>query len=176
MNKKRASQEFLDEYVNQLNFDEKDIRLLSVLYDNFLASEFAQNVSNDYLSEYHFEFDYNNVYFKGDIDLLIKNTDGSYDIVDFKTNKNIENSLLDYNKQLFIYKKSMEHQGYKIQNLYLVNIKESGLTKIQVSFEDIEIAQQALDIDINNIKSLCAQNVIKNSEHCKHCEYNYLCQ
>lgn len=176
LNKKSCSNLYLDEYLKKLELDEKLKSEIKKIYSLFLESEYTNVKENEYLSEYHFDFVYNNVQFSGDIDLLIKNSDGTFDIVDFKTNKNIEKSLLDYNKQLFIYKKSMENMGYKINNVYLVNLREIGISKIFVSEQDLNVAQSALDLDIKNILQINLSNPSRSLEHCNNCDYKYICE
>lgn len=175
LNKQICSSDFIRQYLQRLGFEEKLIVEVLQIYKYFCECEYAQIEAKELISEYHFDFEYNDILFSGDVDLLLKNQDGSYDIVDFKTNKNIENSLFDYNKQLFIYKKSMESLGYNIKNVCLLNLKDSGSVKIVVSEEDLKIAQNALDMDIKNIQNLDFENVSKNIDYCKNCDYKYIC-
>ena len=175
VNKKAHSEVLLKTYLQNFELDEIDKQEIRKIYNIFIESEFAKILGRNFLSEYHFDFVYNNVKFSGDVDLLIKNSNGSFDIIDFKTNKNIKNSLLDYNKQLFIYKKAMEHLGYNIQNVYLVNLKSTEFAKFEVLESDLQIAQSALDMDIKNISELNFNNILKSEENCLNCAYKYIC-
>lgn len=180
-------QSFINEKV--LNFDEIKIFLQDIntdkvvtdkvisLYSSFAKSRYADLFSNRIRSEYGFEFEYKNAVFKGDIDLIVQNSDDTIDIIDFKTNENLENALADYNKQMFIYKKAMEVQGFVVRNLIFANVKTDFVTDFEVQDAELEKARKEIISDIKNIKEIMQskQPITQVSEDCRNCGYSYLC-
>lgn len=65
------------------------------------------------------EYEINTPRFKGFVDLITNNDDGTIDVFDFKYSNNIENYL--QSGQLHIYKYFLEQQGFKVNKsrLYL---------------------------------------------------------
>lgn len=178
-------------FVNEkvLNFDEIEIFLQDVkadkvvmdkvisLYSSFAKSRYSTLLKKETFSEYGFEFEYKNAVFKGDIDLIVKNSDDTIDIIDFKTNENLEKSLADYNKQMFVYKSAVEEQRFSVRKLVFANIKTDTVTDFEVLAVDIENAKKEINSDIKNIKNLLQtkQPTVSGQNECQYCGYRYLC-
>ena len=58
-------------------------------YCDFCKVFYKEDWADRYLDALAFEIEDKIIDFNGDMDLLIKNEDGSFSILDFKTNKNI---------------------------------------------------------------------------------------
>ncbi len=178
MNDKTLSDEGIKDFLGDINFESDEYKKISALYSVFAKSKFAKLSSAEILAEYSFEFVYKNTVFRGDIDLVIKNSDGTVDLIDFKTNENIEQSLTDYYKQMFIYKSALEETGFSVAKMEIVNIKPDGLVEIAVSESDIENAKKEINSDLKGIKELSGQkpSELPTSNNCKYCGYNYICE
>lgn len=178
MNDKTLSDKEIKDFLGDINFESDEYKKISALYSVFAKSKFAKLSSAEILAEYSFEFVYKNTVFRGDIDLVIKNSDGTVDLIDFKTNENIEQSLTDYYKQMFIYKSALEETGFCVAKMEIVNIKPDGLVEIAVSESDIENAKKEINSDLKGIKELSGQkpSELPTSNNCKYCGYNYICE
>lgn len=164
--------------LSDANLENADCDKVLALYSAFKKSKFAKLSSENILAEYGFEFVYKNCIFKGDIDLVIKNADGTVDLVDFKTNDDLEKSLQDYNKQMFIYKSALEELGLSVANLIFANVKKDGVLEYEVSKKDIENAKKLIDADLKNIKEISSQKIsdLPKRNYCKYCGYRYICE
>ncbi len=178
------SNEEINILLKEYNVDEdRKVAILNA-YNNFKTCKFSpQNLVNrEFSAEYNFNFIYNlsekNIEFTGDIDLLVKNDDNSFSIVDFKTNANIEKEKDIYYSQLYLYKKAIESQGFIVQSAEILSLNKHGNIdsfylkndeKIKLEFEeDLKNAISCFENEINLEK-------IKKTEKCKNCEYNYIC-
>lgn len=164
--------------LSDTNLENADYNRVLALYSAFKKSRFAKLSSENILAEYGFEFVYKNCIFKGDIDLVVKNADGTVDLVDFKTNDDLEKSLHDYNKQMFIYKSALEEQGLSVTNLIFANIKQNGVFEYNVSQKDLSEAKKSIDNDLKNIKEFSSQKIsdLPKRNYCEYCGYGYICE
>lgn len=150
-------------------------------YRNFLNSEYSPEKlkQKEFFVERHFDFIYktteNEVRFIGDIDLLIKNTDNTYSIIDFKTNINIQADKENYYKQLYLYKKAIESEGFKVKSCAILSLNSNNTNETielndepKIGEEFDRILESAIDCLKNDKKSSSTHN-------CKKCEYNYIC-
>lgn len=82
--------------------------------------EKAQRVIDDLVGtrKTRFEHEINFPDFRGFVDLIIHNNDGSIDIYDFKYSNNVDNYL--ESKQLHLYKYYLEKEGFKVSKLGFV--------------------------------------------------------
>lgn len=175
----------IDDFLSTVDVDTQDMVRVKELYETFLASEYSPaNIERcEIFPERNFSFVYeldgNAVEFSGDIDLLIKNTDNAYSIIDFKTNKNIEKSLPDYYKQLYLYKIALQNEGLAIKELKIVNLKENAV-KIYTVEQSMEPEIKAIfDSEIKNVITSANAGIITNrelSENCVECGFNYICR
>ncbi len=152
------------------------------LYNSFLTSPYSvKNLQNiETQVEKHFECIYEindkKVLFFGDIDLLVKNSDNSYSIIDFKTNKDIQKDKENYFKQLFLYKTALESEGLKVKKALLVALGDDGLfsgvslenePNVKIKFDSI--LESAINCEENKTETK------KNEKACKFCDLAHIC-
>lgn len=174
----------LDNILKEFQVEENAKNDILTCYNNFKISPYsAQNLSNkEYCAEHNFIFNYKiknkEVEFIGDIDLLIKNDDNTYSIIDFKTNANIEKSKENYYAQLYLYKKAIEFQGLKVKSAQILSLNHNGYFN-SIFLENEEEVKDLFDKNLElAIECLETQNSIQkdiNNKNCQTCEYNYIC-
>ena len=165
----------IEKFLVDVCLEKDDYEKVLALYSAFANSKYLKLSSEHILAEHPFEFSYKNVIFRGDIDLVVENADGSVDLVDFKTNDNLEKSLNDYNKQMYIYKSALEKEGFTVKNMIFANIKQDGITEYRVS--NLEVAKKEIDADLKNILNISAENFssLPLQNYCQQCGYGYIC-
>ncbi len=178
VNGKMLDNSQLQDYLKDFDIEREDYNKILSMYHHLEDLRFFKVSSDSILAEYGFEFVYKNFIFKGNIDLVVKNSDGTVDLIDFKTNENIENSFSDYNKQMFIYKSALAKEGYTVKNLIFVNVKTDGVKELMMSDTDLQFAQKEIDNDLKNIKAFSNKKLsdFPRQNTCKYCGYNYLCR
>ena len=178
LNKKVFTNEEIQSYLKNTDLSDDKLSAIFNIYKQFADSKYTEYLSQNNLQEYGFDFNYDGTNFKGDIDLIIFNKDKSINIIDFKTNKNIEKNLPDYTKQMVIYKKAMENEKFVVKNLIILNIKEDDIKEIILEEKEIIEAENALNHDIKNITDIKNMTFSTDifSEKCETCGYNYICQ
>jgi phage nucleotide-binding protein len=82
---------------------------------------------------YKQEYEINTPRFKGFVDLITKNDDGTVDVFDFKYSNNVENYMTS--GQLHIYKYFLEQQGFKVRKLGFIFIPKTFIR--QKNTEDL---------------------------------------
>lgn len=80
--------------------------------------------------------------FKGIVDLMLKNDDGSIDVLDFKYSNNVENYL--ESAQLHIYKYFLEKQGFKVNRLGFIFAPKVSIRR-KKNEETYQFRQRLLD-------------------------------
>ncbi len=175
VNKKILSISQIQEYLKDVVLEKVDYDKVLALYSSFAKSEYSKLFSAEILAEYGFEYEYKNIIFKGDIDLIVKNSDNSVDIIDFKSNENLE--ISDYGKQMAIYKTALEKQGFVIKNLVLANVKSDCVKDFVLNQSDLDLAKKEIDADLKNIKKITEGKFadISGCQNCKYCGYDYIC-
>ena len=178
----------IEEYEKEIIQHQKNCNVDDVIrqntilaYRNFLNSEYSPEKlkQKEFFVERHFDFIYkttkNEVRFIGDIDLLIKNTDNTYSIIDFKTNVNIQVDKENYYKQLYLYKKAIESEGFQVKSCAILSLNSNNTNETielndepKIGEEFDRILESAIDCLKNDKKSSSTHN-------CKKCEYNYIC-
>ena len=176
MNKKILSESEILSLLKNCELSAEELHNIKKIYEQF-ANIFVKFKNRDFLAEHNFEFLYNNFLFNGDIDLILFNQDETVNLIDFKTNKNIEPSLHEYYKQMFIYKNAMEMQGYKVKELILINLKIDEIKEITLTNTNLEDAKKGLDNELQNIinPENSGNSPIKSSQSCQNCGFSYLC-
>lgn len=134
--------------------------------------------------------------FKGTIDLLVDNKDGTYSIYDFKYSNNIDSYM--QSAQLHIYKYFVEKAlGIKIRKLYFVFVQKvqirqkktedlnqfrlrlkSTLQNAQVQVKEVSYdANKVMDFMQSQVNILTCTDYIKTpSRLCDWCEYKEYCE
>ena len=134
--------------------------------------------------------------FKGTIDLLVDNSDGTFDIYDFKYSNNIDRYL--ESPQLHVYKYFAEKAlGIKVRKLYFVFAEKTMIRQkktedlnqfrlrlkrtlegAQVQVKEVSYdANKVLEFMQNQVKILTCTDYIKTpSRLCDFCEYQDFCE
>lgn len=173
----KKSLERIEDVIDIVDIDESQLSEIEAIYGVYKTSNYTpEKVSG--LSEHNFTYEYKGASFTGDIDLVVENDDGTVSIVDFKTNKNLEKSIPDYSKQLYIYKSALENEGYKVKDTILLNLRPEGVNEVFVSEKQLEDAKIAIDKDIESILNFDGKTILKPefNPYCKTCAYNYICK
>ncbi|MDD3014018.1 MAG: UvrD-helicase domain-containing protein [Candidatus Gastranaerophilales bacterium] len=185
MNNKEFSEADIPMFLSGVQLESEDSTRINSLYSSFLTSDYSpQKLSGMAIyPERSFNFTHNidgkNIEFTGDIDLLIKNADDTYSIIDFKTNKNIEKSLEDYYKQLYLYKMALSSERLNINELKILNLTDEAAKIFEPRYEELSQAENILNKEIISILSLanntdCEPNA--NNQNCRDCGYLYICE
>lgn len=184
LNNKVFKQSDIPDFLSGLSPNSKDLTRINSLYSSFLNSDYSPEklAAKEIFPERSFNFTHvvkgKNIEFTGDIDLLIKHLDNTYSIIDFKTNKNIEKSLFDYYKQLYLYKMALINEGLKINELKIINLTEDKTKIFEPKDKELIQVKTVFEEEINNIINLsCNPLCLKkdNDEKCYDCGYSYLC-
>lgn len=152
-------------------------------YANFLKSAYSpEKIKNqEFFAERSFNFEYEldgqKIEFSGDIDLLIKNSDNTYTIIDFKTNTQLkEEDKINYYKQLYLYKTAIEAEGLKVKSAKIISLNSQAGGEFTLRDEDA--IRNEFDKLLKDALTCLDKGTItqQNSPKCKFCEYNYACQ
>ena len=163
--------------------DAANLKRITTLYNKYLESHYAVDkiVSKDFKTEKKFVFteEYQDVSveFAGDIDLIVKNSSNGFDVIDFKTNKDIAKSLENYYIQLFIYQKALNAEGISVNHPVIVNLTEDGYKDyIPTKAELLQAEKTYYDTLKAIIEShkQARQTEIKKTDRCYLCGYKYL--
>ena len=134
--------------------------------------------------------------FKGTIDLLVDNKDGTYSIYDFKYSNNIDRYL--ESPQLHIYKYFAEKAlGIKIRRLYFVFVQkvqirqkktetlEQFRLRLKNTLQDATVQVKEVSYDVNKVMDFmqsqvniltCTDYIKTPSRLCDWCEYKEYCE
>ena len=132
--------------------------------------------------------------FKGIVDLITENEDGTINILDYKYSNNINNYLKS--AQLHIYKYFLEQKGYKVKNMGFIfapkiNIRRKSTettfdfrNRLREELEKAEVILERIEYDPNKVIEffsdmtdvLTADNYPKNiTKNCNWCDYKEYC-
>lgn len=182
INKKTLDETQMSELTKNIKLTEDEKKRINNLYKTFASSNYApEKLTNETLYceksvDFIYKTDNKTVKFTGDIDLLIKNSDDTYSIIDFKTNKNIENSLSEYFKQLYIYKTALKEENINVKEAKLINLTEDEIKEyILTSSLENEIST-AVKKEIEELISTTQTEIPEKTLYCKNCGYKYLCE
>ncbi|WP_419750999.1 AAA family ATPase [Terrisporobacter petrolearius] len=107
----------------------------------------------EHLNIYSQEFLISTSRFKGIVDLIVKNDDGTVDVFDFKYSNNVKNYL--ESAQLHIYKYFLEQKGFKVRKLGFIFVpKWQGRIK---NTEDIYHFRKRLIEEVNKLQIQIAE-------------------
>ena len=144
------------------------------MYDRIFATEFYLN---------HIPFD--KQFIKGFVDRIEKNSDGSFELYDYKTGSaKPKTQIADgkdyegYLNQLRFYKYAFEtiNQGSKVTRTGILFVEEPEKNYyIDLTDEDNKIIEDKIKYAYENILSLNFQPVEQSDSTCKFCKYKQLC-
>ncbi|MGL5124219.1 MAG: UvrD-helicase domain-containing protein [Fusobacteriaceae bacterium] len=113
----------------------------------------------------------------GNIDLLMKNN-GIYDIVDFKTSKEIRDKIPEnYKKQLIVYEYLALSNNYNVKNLkiYYTSCEENPIVSVQLSENFKNKVLNEFDIVVSKILNKEFFYFCSNKSFCLTCQFKYFC-
>lgn len=181
INKKSLSKEEQKELIEISELTNEEKERVDKLYNLFLASNYIpeklkdKEVFPEKAFNFNFEIENKIIDFNGDIDLLLKNEDGSFSILDFKTNKNIEKSLPDYFKQLYLYKKALKNENIEVKEAKLLNLTEDGIKEFVLKEDDEKDIDTSIIKEITRLINTTDFKELEKTDNCLHCGYYYLC-
>ncbi|MDD3236768.1 MAG: ATP-dependent DNA helicase [Candidatus Gastranaerophilales bacterium] len=183
INKCSLSASEIQDYLLKSEISQQDKSTVISLYQNFTASPYSpENLSyKELYPEKNFIYTCNmnktdEIIFEGDIDLLIKNNDSTFTIIDFKTNKDVITNLDNYYKQLYIYKKAIENLGLNVKEAKIVNIKNNGtIYELALNMETEKKLSTAFEQETKETISTKTLTHEKDKKKCIKCGYQYMC-
>ena len=157
------------------------------------ACDVIRSLVGDRKTQYEYEI--NLTTFRGFIDFIIHNQDGSIDIYDFKYSNNQDHYL--ESKQLHLYKYFMEKLGFKVRKIGFIFVSKTYIRqkktedlyqfrkRLKTTLNDLEVTVKELIYDkekvkdfFNNCEAIKKEtNYIKSpSRLCAWCEYQKYCE
>ena len=146
-------------------------------------------------TQFIYEYEIKNSEYVGYVDLMIPNSDGSVDVIDFKYSNNIDNYLKS--KQIHLYKYYLEKQSYKVRNLGYLFIPKTNIRmkkdedtykfrkRLEESMNTQRLQLKKVEYDENKVKEFFEEIKIlekdtsyeKNETRlCDWCDYKEYCQ
>jgi len=126
------------------------------------------------------------VFIKGKYDLLVKNPDGTFSLIDFKISKPLDEKIEKYKTQLFAYKFALENpvngEPIKISKLALLIfypesvVFEDGIARLSFppKWFEINYDEEGFFSFICQIDKLLSGPLPDESQSCKWCQYRHL--
>jgi CRISPR/Cas system-associated exonuclease Cas4 (RecB family) len=109
----------------------------------------------------------------------MKNEDGSYTIIDYKTNRTMSKERIkEYTEQMNIYRAGIEKENKQVKEMLLLNLTEEGIKayKIEENKEE-DITKNIKEIkNLINRKDIVIEKEEIKKENCKQCGYQYICK
>ncbi len=190
-----ALDEFLKDFeacLNKQKFDNKNkrdellargIKSLSGFYNNFTQIPPSRIYATEfYLNHVPFE----NRFLKGFVDRIEKNSDGTYELYDYKTGgAKSKNKIADggeyehYLNQLRFYKLAFEllHPDTKVVQAGIIFAEESDKNYyIKLTDEDNEIIKDKISFVYKNIDEMNYSPAEDNENTCQYCSYREICK
>ena len=148
-------------------------------YYHHLTDTPAKNL---FAVEYKLEIEYEGVKFKGIIDKVVKNDDGTYSIVDYKTSSPVKNSAIapgeiheDYYNQICLYKYYFEKaMDVTVRDLTFVFPVDCSTVVLTPTEEECKMIIEKLKQSIKNISD-CEFEPSYDENACKYCAYKDFC-
>ncbi|GBF12308.1 exodeoxyribonuclease V subunit beta [Tepidibacillus sp. HK-1] len=136
---------------------------------------FRQQPSDSYLTEYDFILSLRNGKIFGTIDRLDIHSDGTFSIIDYKTDKNVDKEI--YEPQILTYALAIQKNlGLKPANGYLYFIRHNQIESIVIDEARLLEWEEQLEEIMNKINQSQAQeDFTQNLEHCSRCAFKNLC-
>lgn len=123
----------------------------------------------------------------GKIDRVEKNSDGTYELYDYKTGKSVSEKQVsigglreNYFNQLCFYQYAFEKMTNKpVSKTGIIYVEECKTVEKILTQEDLTYIENKIKETFNNIKNLKFNPVStgeKNADNCKRCQYKYMCR
>jgi ATP-dependent exoDNAse (exonuclease V) beta subunit len=139
-------------------------------------------IKNLFAVEHDFDIEYDGVKFRGIIDKIIKNDDGTYSIIDYKTGTPCKSPDItpdgkhkDYYNQICLYKYYFEKKtGVVVRDLSFVFTVDCSVVTLTPTEEECESVVNELKQSIISIAD-CNFEPSYNKAACKYCNYKDFC-
>jgi DNA helicase-2/ATP-dependent DNA helicase PcrA len=140
-------------------------------------------IKNLFAVEYDFDIEYDGVKFRGIVDKITKNDDGTYSIIDYKTGTPCKSSDIspngkhkDYYNQICLYKYYFEKKtGVVVRDLSFVFTVDCSVVTLTPTEEECESVVNELKQSIISIAD-CNFEPSYNKDACKYCNYKDFCR
>ena len=155
----------------------------------------SENNWKVYGNNFTYEYEIKNSKYVGYVDLIIHNSDGTVDVIDFKYSNNVDNYVKS--KQIHLYKHYLEKLGFKVRNLGYLFIPKTSIRmkktedtyqfrkRLQETIKGQKLKLVKIDYDENKVKEFFDEittseqdNTFNKNETklCDWCDYKEYCQ
>lgn len=150
--------------------------------DNYYHHLIDTPAKNLFAVEYKLETEHDGVKFKGIVDKITKNDDGTYSIIDYKTSSPVKASAIcpngiheDYYNQICLYKYYFEKiTGATVRDLSFIFTVDCSVATLMPTEEECEEVITKLKQTIKDISD-CEFEPSYKTEACKYCAYKDFC-
>ena len=130
------------------------------------------NIKQVISSEESFSVYTNNILISGRIDLIMENSHGELELVDFKVSGTKKRQLKEVENQLKVYKYALNDE-YSFDQISAYHISENQKTYFKSKEEDMENIESYLGSICENFTN--EEFNPEQSNFCKICEFNFCC-
>jgi len=168
--------EAIDEYFHLPYAGEKTLKNLKhsglEILKKFVANH-AETLKNEDNVEYRLEFPIEKASIIGKVDIVIKDKDNSFEILDYKTDKSVQKEDQSF-IQLNTYAMGLAKLGKEPLKAHIAYLTENELKEIDISKESRKLAEDEI---IGYIKNIENKNFKANAgNHCKNCDVKKICR
>lgn len=175
-NEASAITEAMDEYFHLPFAGERVLNNFSKSGKNILINfvqEHPNILKNSENLEYRLEYPIENASVIGKVDIVIKDNELGFEIIDYKTDKNVgtyEESFMQINT----YAIGLKKLGKNVSKGYVAYLKENELKEVNTNDESQNLSEDEIKAYINSIKSNNFNPTIDN--HCNNCDVKKICK
>ncbi len=164
-------------------FKQRGIKCIQKYYKQLLETSYERIYATEYSYNY---VPYREYFIKGFIDRIEKNSEGLFELYDYKTGGAKSKSQIadgkdyeNYLNQLRFYKLAFElqNEGCKVNRAGLIFIEEPDCNfYIDLTEKDNEIIKDKIDFAYENINNLNFNPPKEDDRNCEYCDYRHLCK
>ena len=137
------------------------------------VADHIEVLKNEEDVEYRLEFPVEKASLIGKVDIIIKDKDAGFEILDYKTNRTVQPYDLSF-IQLNTYAIGLTKVGKEPSKAYVSYLNENELEEVDISKESRDLTEIEIMGYINNIKN---KNFKANTgNHCKNCDVKKICR
>ncbi|MBQ3640467.1 ATP-dependent helicase, partial [bacterium] len=180
--KQNLDKQKLNDLDERVTLTERGINYLTEYYKSFVEVPAGRIYATEYKLD---NIPYENFYLKGFIDRIEINSDGSFELYDYKTGTAKSKTQISdggsyegYLNQLRFYKFAFERFNPKAKVIRAGLIYPEDFLKnfyIELTDDDNNIIEDKISSVRQNIINLNFEPVEKCDEHCKYCQYSQMC-